>query len=210
MKKNTIINIGGARGVGKTTLLRSLSDSSLATDSGFVVLHMSDYLKDLSLFVYERPWSLLSEQDRQVVRVKAAERIQGLPANTILLDSHCVDMKDGQPVKIIPAEFERIIDGYIVITASPQVVRDRRLKDIRKIRDNDLTSIGTEIEYELLVATEIAYARGQRVEVMDNTFLPETSEGIEQGIMRIIEIVKKFEERGQGEYENRLHNIERC
>src|SRR5687768_7320695 len=129
MTKNKILHLGGAKGVGKTTLLRGLCGSVLAAENGIVIVHMSNYLRDLSLLVYEKNWGLLSENERQVIRVRAAQSIQTISARTVLLDSHCIDMKDGLPVKIMPREFEEIVDGYIVMVAAPEVVRERRMRD---------------------------------------------------------------------------------
>lgn len=204
-----IIHVGGAKGVGKTTLLRELNGIPLENGKSLNIIHMSDFLNEFSMEIYNIQWDKLNDGEKKGLRLKAAEKIACLPYDVLLLDSHCIDMVNEKPVRIIPPEFESIIDGYMVVTSSPEIIYGRRQKDNLRSRDLQLSIIQTEMEYELLTAKNLAAKKSLDVVVIDN-YLPEKAKSdILQGIIRILKEVKISKEGNRIEYESSFHHIER-
>ena len=99
-----IIHIGGAKGVGKTTVLSHLP--RLAHCSNEVnIIAVSNLLGNISGHMFGTSWSVLDEGQRIEARKLAIQHLASLKG-PVLMDSHYVDFINGRIITIMPEDFK--------------------------------------------------------------------------------------------------------
>lgn len=203
-----IIHVGGAKGVGKTTILSEIHGSASLMGYKVFTVHMSQMLQNLSYQKYNTKLTELTKSTRIDLRKEAASILTEANIPIILLDSHAIDMENGEPKTILPPEFEKIIDNYIVITADINTIRNRRIEDLdfRK-RDLDLTNIKKEVESEIFAAAQFAANKGCEMAIVTNMWKNDAKNDILSVVDRFMEIDNLSKEGGQKSNENIFRNI---
>lgn len=205
-----IFHVGGAKAVGKTVILSELDGTLSPMGNHVTTLHMSELLEELSQKDYAQTWKSLSGEQRSSLRLKLLEVVTNTDSPVTLLDSHLIDMKEDTPKVILPPEFEPIIDGYIVITAHPDVILTRRYgdQDFRE-RDMDPNRIAVEAEAEIQAAILYSAKLGLKPLIVENNWKPDTMHGILDGVDQFITGRMGIEGKGNGYEGNSIHHIER-
>lgn len=168
MESPKIIHMGGAKGVGKTTMLEKLEGNKLERGQILKIVHVSEFLQSISNDIFNQRLKDLSAPQREDLRHIAVEKIKSLDGDVILLDSHYIDMQGSVPTIIMPPEFEPVMDGHLVLTAPASVILERRKADQKRERGLDIESIQIEADSELRVATELAKKYDRPVRVVEN------------------------------------------
>lgn len=166
--------MGGAKGVGKTTILEKLEGSKLERGHVLKIVHVSEFLQSLSNELFRQRLRELSTTQREDLRHIAVTKIKSLEGDVILLDSHYIDMQGSVPTIIMPPEFEPVMDGHIVLTATAAVILERRRADQKRERGLDIESIQIEADSELRVATELAKKYDRPVRIVENLSVSRT------------------------------------
>jgi adenylate kinase len=165
----TIIHVGGAKGVGKTTILKKLSRYfKKRTGEDISLITVSEFLSNLAVSQFNKKWSDLTETERKTLREVAIQHFTSNESSVIILDSHYIDLKDGKPIDIMPDEFKRLIDIHVILEAKPEEILERRIKDGSKQRELDVSIIREEAEAEREAALRIAKELGKPILFMKN------------------------------------------
>lgn len=196
-----IIHIGGAKGVGKTTVLSCFPKFTDCLN-GISIITVSTLLANISGSTFGTPWPVLDESLRIKTRKLAIEHLISLKG-AVLIDSHYIDLVDGRVITIMPEDFKPCIDVHVVIESDPRTILERRLKDRYRQRECDLDRIIREIRAEREVAISIAKEFGRPVHFVGNKVVGETCQEID-GILK-----RYIPENPEAQYETKIHHIER-
>jgi adenylate kinase len=196
-----VVHIGGAKGVGKTTTVGELGSLAIP---GYTMLSItaSNVLSQGAQAAFGRPWSALTDSEKNESRGNFRDILASLPADVVFLDSHYIDMEDGVPRSIMSSEISEAIDLHIVLEAGPSQILERRMGDIsNRPRDLDLGQIEIEVQAERAEAVRLAGETGSPVHIFDNIDVGESAR-------RIVEISRDFlfNTEGRISYEGTVYN----
>jgi len=166
MQKSVIVHVGGARGVGKTTLLEKFIASQ-----GYLtyLVSLGKILDKLALTEFDLSWTFLNDKQKDAMREKAIQYILSLNEyDLIILDSHYADMKESSRKSLMPLYFQQRIDIYIVIDLTGTEIFQRRILDSTKERAGDIIAITEEANAEKKIATIIASENRKPLHVIYN------------------------------------------
>lgn len=175
-----LIHVGGAKGVGKTTIFEqgiNLPEYAIKT------IPMSFLLNEFGKLEFGLDWMYLDSTQKTYIRKVALKYILSLKDDAVLLDSHYIDINDSGVEPIMSKELQNLIDVHIIIESSPEEILRRRLNDISRKRSYDMGMIEKEIASERNAATEIANNFKKPIYVIKN-------ENINNTVLEIISIVK--------------------
>lgn len=197
-----IIHIGGVKGVGKTTILRAFPEFYREkTNKEISIVHASELLARLAKENFNKNWSDLNVSEQKSLREEAVRQIKENPAPLVLLDSHYIDLKNGEPVSIMPDEFKKLIDVHVVLEASPEEVLERRIKDGSRKRDIDIDLIKKEAVAEKEVAQKIGTEFGKTVIFVKNDKINEACQSLYDAISPFAVELRETK------YEDKIHNV---
>lgn len=167
--ETTILHVGGAKGVGKTRLLSEFEGTRI-NGKDICVAHISGLLRSAAK---ERSWDWadLSNAERSCLRFEVIDRIRSMRRDVIVLDSHYVELREGEFKTIFPDEFKSEMDGHIVVEARIATILSRRIYDKTVKRVLDPVSIGKEMVAERNAATAVAEETNTPVRIVDNASL---------------------------------------
>lgn len=160
MRRGLKVAVGGARGVGKTTVLRAVQCARPETR----VVHMSH---ELTLLTRKAGYLSFRDLDVNIKRdlreELGRELCHGvlLADGTTLLDLHYVDLDEAQRL-IQPAELLALVDVFVVLEASLAAMHARRTSDATKRRSVDIARIEAEQAAERGAMQELAGRYGRR------------------------------------------------
>lgn len=150
-----IIHIGGAKGVGKSTVVSKLKE----TDPTLTVMAVSERLMSVARNILGKEWKDANDEQRALARRTLCGEIRSLPG-TVILDSHYIDMVDGSPKIVFPRELLRDVGVFVIMTCSPAEILRRRTTDNNRNRSQSLEEIAEEMEAERIVADELSRQNG--------------------------------------------------
>ncbi len=176
------IHVGGARGVGKTTVLSQLNSTNVK------IISTSRFLYSLTRTYLQKEWEDTNNEERVVLRKNAVDEMSKLKDEIVILDSHYVDIDNGFPVIIFPQELSKLVECHIVIESSPVSILSRRVADNINIRDLVLRTIEAEVQAEKHIAMEIAKENNAIFQLIQNEYVYDTSKKIDS----IIESIKSL------------------
>lgn len=165
-----ILAVGGAKGVGKTTVLKHLQELSQHQ-----VVYVSSKLNSFSLAKHSRRLRELDVPKRDDVRKEygeiLAERLAKNSSNRVYVDLHYTDIREDPDKVLHPALFLSIINCFVIMTADLEVIQARRLADETRTRELNLEKIKAEQDSELNCATKLAASYSKPL-VQVNAALP--------------------------------------
>lgn len=144
-KKQLIVAVGGPKGVGKSAVLTKLS----SLINNFTIISTGRILEKISQKKYKKRFLLLTRREKEKVRNQYARRCLKTSKN-LLLDIHLGEFEDGGYPCVIPKKLLKNITHFILITANPKIIQERRKLD-NKSRKADLASIKLNILGEKLL-----------------------------------------------------------
>lgn len=154
--QRSLVHIGGARGVGKGTVLEYLSHN-IAGIVPLAVVSVSAHILRLGKEMFKRDWDELVDGEKENVRRLFVEELGRSPEGIRVLDSHYVDIApDGKILPIVPVELYSLIHCHVVIHCRTSVLLSRREQDTFKKRTLDRRLIERERRGELVIARRIA------------------------------------------------------
>lgn len=162
-----LVHIGGAKGVGKTTVLKYLEADATITNP-IRIIECSLQLKILGKTAFGNDWENLNDEQRAEMRRSLHTFICNLPYDAVLLDSHYAEVRDNKIRAWLPEEYKRSVGLHIVIEASLEDILARRLNDPVKKRRIDLNSIAEEVRAEIKTAMAIAKETNKKLYVITN------------------------------------------
>lgn len=155
-----ILTVGGAKGVGKTTALKELQESSRAQ-----VVYVSAELKTFSIVNYSKRLSEHDIPQRDEVRKEYGEvlarRLERSRNNRVYVDLHYTDIREDPDKVLHPALFLNIINYFVIMTADLEIIQKRRLIDKARARELSLEKIKAEQDSELNCVTRLANNYGK-------------------------------------------------
>lgn len=146
--RKTLIAMGGAKGVGKTLLAKTLKNSFDYID----VFNYGEILKELSAPLYATDFEDLPISLKTQLRKKAANYILNSSKNVSILDLHYGEFETGNYECVIPPRLRKSLNGLILLTAPEKDILKRRLND-NKPRTRNLKDIRRNVrgEYEIAI-----------------------------------------------------------
>lgn len=173
------IRIGGVPGVGKSTVIRKITEAAKWCGLPVEKVKGGDYLLRLAGVSSYDELRKLPEDYRASLRPEMYrlmyEEDRNNPGVIRLRDAHfsLIDPESGKTVlfPVFPEDKEQML-GMVILTADPEVILQRRTLDKdREDRSLDLEVIKREQEIELATATAQAKELGQELAVVDNSML---------------------------------------
>lgn len=176
---NLLIFVGGAKGVGKSSILDLLRQDP--GEERINILDMSDVLEDAAVKRYGKGIVELGSMSRefQQMQTEIIEGARGLDFTSTFLDGHYLHVyPDGSRILHynFDPEFMVHFDAHVVITARPETILARRNRDSGKERKGDLRSIEMNQEGELEEAQRLAGIEGKEAFVIENTAMEQSVE----------------------------------
>lgn len=168
-----LIHVGGARGVGKTTVLSRLSSADIK------VVSLSSLLQYLAKRDFKKEWRDTYNDERIMLRKNAVLEISKINDKLVILDSHYVDVAKGYPVTIFPQELIEMVFCHIIIEAPPASILSRRIADKKVSRVLALKTIEMEVQSERVVAIEIAKTNSAIFHLIENFNVDRASKEID-------------------------------
>ncbi len=163
-----IVYVGGAHGIGKTTILKKLEQKISIVGEDYCVVYTSQIVVNIAKQTYGLNWVNLNTVDKDRVRSKAIESIVSMQHNVLVLDSHYIDI-DHKVVKIIvPEQLKPLISLYVLIDVPDNILFWRRYNDYARNRECDLDLINLELTAERAAAIELAKERSKTLNVIIN------------------------------------------
>lgn len=144
-----IIAIGGPKGVGKSTLLKSLHSYY----PHIQIIPVGSELKRIARMKFHVSFLSLSLHDRRKVRDLFAHRVVETQ-HSVLLDMHFGEFEDEGYPCIIPPVLQKNITHCMLITASPKTIYTRRRLRTSASR-LDMASITLNIYGEKMIYQEL-------------------------------------------------------
>ena len=169
-----LVHVGGAKGVGKTTVLDTLAQS---TNLGCTIqtIHSSTELKQYALESYGKNLGELNRSELFTIQSKLITHVSSLKCDLVIFDTHYIDIGlDGSIVRLMPREHEAIYKYHVIIEAPAAEVLTRRLRDKSRVRSLDISMIDKEITEERIVAHDIASRNGAVLFSVNNLNTEET------------------------------------
>lgn len=141
------ILIGGAKGVGKTTLLKS---ASLHND--FEVIIFSDLLKSYSKKIFKKNFLRLTLKERDSLRkIVASKILENIKPGVYLWEVHFCCYEFNRKRIVVPKNLFMASSQMILVTLDDNQIKERRMEDLknkkRSIR-NKIVKRDSEIELE--------------------------------------------------------------
>jgi adenylate kinase len=180
-----IVHVGGAKGVGKSSVLRELRKDLKAQDTRIEVLSASREYDKLSRTIYEKPLVDLTTQEILAIQKTFMQNVKDMPYNIIVLDSHYVDMSANGAIPLLQRSIWPDFACHIVIETDPEVVLHRRILDQTRKRQLDIATIAVEIEAERTEAQAISRETGKR------TYILRTLDTLDESKEAIKDILRK-------------------
>lgn len=171
------IRIGGVPGVGKTTVINEIVETSSRLGLPVEKVKGADYLLNILGITSYEDLRKLPEEVRCAARSEMFRRMyeddRADPQTIRLRDAHftLVDPKNGETVifPLMPEDKEQIL-SMVVLTANPETILSRRIADKdRQDRMICLGSIIREQNTEIKVAQSQSQELGIKLVAIDNT-----------------------------------------
>ena len=167
-----LVHIGGARGVGKGTVLEYLSHN-IAGIVPLTVVPVSALILQHGKEMFDRDWVELVDGEKENVRRLFVNELRQLPEWIGVLDSHYVDITpDGKILSIVPVELYPLIHCHVVIHCRTSMLLSRREQDTFKKRTLDRRLIERERRGELVIARRIARETRTPFHIVHNNECP--------------------------------------
>lgn len=163
-----LVHLGGAKGVGKTTVSDMVGLKLAKSELKICVSHGSSLLYQMVKQSLTKEWSELDEAQKIESRLKAWETIKKLDYNLILLDSHYIDVNNGNHKIILPEHTWKDISHHIILEAPIDHILLRRKTDSSRERELDLVSIDYEVKHEKATAEFIATKTQAGISIIKN------------------------------------------
>lgn len=188
-EKSKLIIVGGAQGVGKTTVLDELEKRFAGMPIGIV--HYSKLRSAFSKKLYDKEWTEIYSEEGRAVIDTSFEFIKNLPYRIVIVDSHHVWMNGETPVLFMP-ERQKEFGLHVVITSDPTTISARR-KVQKRGRVSDARLAEIEQNEEIRVARDSARINNSEIFVIENEPLKirQTAEAIEQKINEVFGILAR-------------------
>lgn len=163
-----LVHLGGAKGVGKTTVSDMVNSELTKSGLKICVSHGSSLLYQMAKQSLTREWLELDETQKIEARSKAWETIKKLEYNLILLDSHYIDVNNSTHKIILPEHTWNDISHHIILEAPIDHILLRRKTDSSRERELDLASIDYEVKHERVTAEFIAAKTNAGISIIKN------------------------------------------
>lgn len=181
--KSLIVHVGGAHGVGKSLILKNMSNV-VSSILPLTIVSVSTEVSRLGMERFGRSWNRLNSEERNLMRDIFISNLSQSKHGIRILDSHYVDVLDsGQVQDIIPKRLYAFIDYHIVVDCSSDVLAERRKLDTTRKGVLDKKVIGEERRGELVIGRKIAQETKKPFCVVSN------SEGVDFAVGYIAGIV---------------------
>ncbi|MCL4379583.1 MAG: AAA family ATPase [Candidatus Marsarchaeota archaeon] len=172
----TIVHVGGARGCGKTTVLKEVAQ--LVGKDEMHIVYASEVLASVAMKTFGEPWLGLGDIERKKVRDATISYITKLQTGIVLVDSHYVELDNDHVKAIVPDDFNKGIGCHIIIEAPPKYVQARRQADNFKFRTTDISSIKKEITAEREEAQRLAGLTGASLYMVENVYVSHAASNV--------------------------------
>jgi len=149
--KRIIVAIGGAKGVGKTEVIKKIADVL----DGFVIIRTGKILQKMSLKRFDKDFISLDKSHKNTIRKQYTQKILQINKN-LLLDAHFGEFEDGGYPCVIPKKLLKYITHFALITSDSQQIQKRRNID-GKSRRLDTTSIQLNLLGEKLLFKKLIH-----------------------------------------------------
>jgi|GEM_PF-3107878 len=157
-----IIAIGGPKGVGKSTLLKSLHSHY----PHLQIIPVGSELKRVARAEFHKSFLSLPLHNRRAVRNQFARSVVKMQYS-VILDMHFGEFEDEGYPCIIPPLLQKYITQYVLLTASPSTLYTRRHQRTSTSR-LDLASITMNIYGEKIIYQELVKRYGVPGCVVEN------------------------------------------
>ncbi len=150
VERRIIVALGGAKGVGKTTIV-----SFLKQKRPFVrVFNYGLVLKELAESYYSQSFEQLPISIRNQLREKGAKHILKNLGSVNLIDLHFGEFEAGGYPSVLPNELLLQITHLVLVTGQLEKIRERRMKDLERRRLDEcslrLNVLGESLLFEQL------------------------------------------------------------
>ena len=174
-----IVHVGGAKGVGKTSVLQELRKDLRESNSNIEVLFTSVEFGNLSTVRYGKTLANLQTEERNAIQKEFMFNVKNMSFNIIILDSHYVDVTPKGIIPLLQKEVWSDFTCHIILEADPQTILRQRISDTKRKRQLDIKRISMEIEAERNQAYIISKETGATTYVLNSHgTLKETKEAI--------------------------------
>ncbi|MFA7170222.1 MAG: AAA family ATPase [Candidatus Paceibacterota bacterium] len=186
-REPVIVHVGGAPGVGKTTILKEIAAT---LKYPVCLIPIGVLINRIAADEFNSQYFYLLDIERKnIVREKAIKYILSLNEyDLILLDSQYVDMEadiDKHMKPMMPVYFMKRVDIYVDIESSEKEILRRRMADSTKKRICELETITKEIKAEKNLALTIANEFCKPVYIINN-------DNIEEAAKIFIDIMERY------------------
>jgi adenylate kinase len=168
-----LVVVAGARGVGKTTVLRLLHEQR----PEITLVLMSECLEALAAELLGKDLERSSIQERHSLRAELGRRLaRGLRSSEgiILFDTHLTDYREDAFRVIHDPEWLYALDVVLLLDAPARVIRVRRAADPSRDREVDIAQIESERESERRALAEVGRCYGGKTAVIDASRTPDS------------------------------------
>lgn len=160
-----IIHVGGAKGVGKSTILHELE---IHNKKEIAVIYTSRFLYELCRKEYCKPLSELKKEEVRRLQEITMTVAKQLPHRVVLFDSHYVDLSGGKIIELTPEHHKKEFVMHILLEADILSILQRRVNDSARVRELDLKMIALEMFAERKAAFQIASENNAKVYIVKN------------------------------------------
>lgn len=191
MKLNRIIEVIGVSGAGKSFLLSRLKENGV---DGIEIVSFGRLMRLANQeLTRNRNLSSLSNEDLAFLIDYAID--YAVKHQPIVLDTRLIYQQQG----LIQVNYDSVqrlrTNGYIHVSARPEVILERRLSDIKtgkKVVDRSLDSveyIAFEQEMSLTVASAVANITGASLKILENNTLEDSRKNVDSLGCYILEVL---------------------
>lgn len=187
-----LIAIGGAKGVGKTFLTKTVKDRFDYID----VFNYGQILKRVGTSTYATDFENLPISLKIQLRKKAANYILNSWKRIGILDLHYGEFETGRYECVIPPELRANLNGLVLLTAPYEDILKRRIND-SKTRIKNLKDIRRNVKGEYKIAKKLSIELKLKLNIIKNRSVQDMLNDFESLLALYVELNKEHEEKKQ-------------
>lgn len=190
--RKILIAMGGAKGVGKTLLAKTLKNSFGYID----VFNYGQILKKLSTPLFATDFEDLPINLKTQLRNKATNYILNSPRNISILDLHYGELETERYECVIPSKLRKNLNGLILLTAPEKDILKRRTND-NKPRIINLKDVRMNVKGEYEIAIKLSNELKIKLIIIKNRSIQDALNDLKSVLALYLDLNEKHEENKQ-------------